>query len=108
MAGGNGNQSHRPVRHRHHAAGRHALGARQVRLQADPVHGLRQAVVASPVGVNRDIVEHGVNGFLAETPEEWTGALCRLAADPDLRRRLGAAGRAKVERHYSLAGAARA
>lgn len=63
-------------------------------------------VVASPVGVNRDIVEHGVNGFLAETPEEWTGALRRLATDPDLRRRLGAAGRAKVERHYSLEGTA--
>ncbi|KAA0678281.1 glycosyltransferase [Roseomonas genomospecies 6] len=63
-------------------------------------------VVASPVGVNRDIVEHGVNGFLAETPEEWTNALRRLAADPDLRRRLGAAGRAKVERHYSLEGTA--
>ncbi|WP_454021080.1 glycosyltransferase family 4 protein [Azospirillum sp. Marseille-Q6669] len=63
-------------------------------------------VVASPVGVNRDIVEHGVNGFLAETPEEWTGALRRLAADPDLRRQLGAAGRAKVERHYSLEGTA--
>ncbi|MDQ2104717.1 glycosyltransferase family 4 protein [Azospirillum isscasi] len=63
-------------------------------------------VVASPVGVNRDIVEHGVNGFLAETPQEWTDALRRLAASPDLRRRLGAAGRAKVERHYSLAGTA--
>jgi len=63
-------------------------------------------VVASSVGANRDIVEHGVNGFLAETPEEWTSALRRLAADPDLRRRLGAAGRAKVERHYSLAGTA--
>ena len=63
-------------------------------------------VVASPVGINRDIVEHGVNGFLAETPEEWAGALRRLAGDPDLRRRLGAAGRVKVERHYSLAGTA--
>lgn len=63
-------------------------------------------VVASPVGINRDIVEHGVNGFLAETPDEWAGALRRLAADPDLRQRLGAAGRAKVERHYSLMGTA--
>lgn len=63
-------------------------------------------VVASPVGVNRSIVEHGVNGFLADTPEEWAAALNRLAADPDLRRRLGAAGRAKVEVRYSLSGTA--
>lgn len=59
-------------------------------------------VVASPVGVNRSIVEHGVNGFLAETPEEWLQALDRLCADPALRRRMGAAGRAKVERLYSV------
>ncbi|AWK90201.1 glycosyltransferase family 4 protein [Azospirillum thermophilum] len=60
-------------------------------------------VIASPVGVNRDIVEHGVNGFLAETPDEWLEALRRLARDPGLRSRMGAAGRAKVEAQYSLA-----
>lgn len=58
-------------------------------------------VVASPVGVNRQIVEHGVNGFLASTPDEWAQALRALAADPALRARMGAAGRAKVERHYT-------
>ena len=59
-------------------------------------------VVASPVGVNADIVEHGVNGFLATTQEEWREALTQLAADPDLRQRMGAAGRRKVEQQYSL------
>lgn len=59
-------------------------------------------VVASPVGMNRDIVENGINGFLASTPEEWMVALRRLALDAGLRRRLGAAGRAKVERLYAL------
>jgi len=59
-------------------------------------------VVASPVGVNRQIVEHGVNGFLAETDDEWREALATLVADPDLRRRMGAAGRKKVEADYSL------
>ena len=59
-------------------------------------------VVASPVGVNREIVEHGVNGFLAETPEEWEQALRALLADPDLRQRMGQAGRQKVERQYCL------
>lgn len=59
-------------------------------------------VVASPVGVNAEIVEHGVNGFLASTDQEWREALSTLLADPELRRRLGAAGRKKVEEHYSL------
>lgn len=59
-------------------------------------------VIASPVGVNRDIVEHGVNGFLASTEEEWRDALAALMADPDLRLRMGRAGRAKIETSYSL------
>jgi glycosyltransferase involved in cell wall biosynthesis len=59
-------------------------------------------VVASPVGVNREIVEQGVNGFLAVTAEEWEGALRALLADPDLRLRMGQAGRRKVEERYSL------
>lgn len=59
-------------------------------------------VVASPVGVNREIVEHGVNGFLAETDAEWDSALETLLGDAELRRRMGAAGRKKVEQHYSL------
>lgn len=59
-------------------------------------------VVASPVGVNSQIVEHGVNGFLASTPQEWEQALRTLAADPALRAAMGCAGRAKVEQQYSL------
>src|SRR5207302_11438733 len=59
-------------------------------------------VIASPVGANREIVEHGVNGFLADTPGEWINALQSLRRDPALRTRMGHAGRKKVERVYSL------
>lgn len=59
-------------------------------------------VVASPVGVNRQIVEHGVNGFLAETVEEWETVLNTLIADAALRQRMGQAGRAKVEQQYCI------
>jgi glycosyltransferase involved in cell wall biosynthesis len=59
-------------------------------------------VVASPVGVNRDIVDHGVNGFLAETPAEWAEALGTLVTDAALRQRMGAKARALVENQYSL------
>ena len=59
-------------------------------------------VVASPVGVNCQIVDHGVNGFLAKTPEEWENALDILLADEDLRQRMGMAGRLQVEQKYCV------
>jgi glycosyltransferase involved in cell wall biosynthesis len=59
-------------------------------------------VIASPVGANAQVVQHGVNGFLAETPAEWADALRRLA-DPDLRRRMGEEARKIVENQYSTA-----
>jgi len=59
-------------------------------------------VVASPVGINREIVKDGVNGFLAASDREWMTGLERLIRDPDLRRRMGADGRGKMEACYSL------
>ena len=59
-------------------------------------------VVASPVGVNREIVEHGVNGFLADSSEDWRIALERLLRDRDLRSTMGAVGCRKVLQRYSL------
>jgi glycosyltransferase involved in cell wall biosynthesis len=59
-------------------------------------------VVASPVGANAQVVQHGVNGFLADSPEEWADALRRLE-EPDLRRRMGAEARRTVEEQYSTA-----
>ncbi|MDP9413958.1 MAG: glycosyltransferase family 4 protein [Pseudomonadota bacterium] len=60
-------------------------------------------VVASPVGVNRDIVAHGASGFLATTPAEWRSSLSLLLDDADLRLRMGLAGRKHAEEDYSLA-----
>jgi glycosyltransferase involved in cell wall biosynthesis len=60
-------------------------------------------VVAAAVGVNREIIEDGVNGFLASTEDEWVEKIGRLLADRELRRRFGSAGRRTVEQRYSLA-----
>ena len=57
-------------------------------------------VVASPVGVNSQIVEQGTNGFLAAADQEWHSALEALRTAPKLGERLGRAGREKVERRY--------
>ncbi len=57
-------------------------------------------VVASPVGVNTTIVHQGENGWLADTPEQWTVAIRHLAEDPERRRLMGAAGRRQVEQTY--------
>jgi len=59
-------------------------------------------VVASPVGVNSEIVEHGCNGFLASSQAEWLGALSQLRGQPELCEEFGRAGRKKVESMYSL------
>ena len=59
-------------------------------------------VVASPVGVNTQIVRHGINGFLADTPDEWRAALETLLTDTALRRQMGRAGRAMVEKEYCI------
>lgn len=59
-------------------------------------------VVASPVGVNSVIVCEGVEGFLANALSQWSAALRNLCDDPSLRKRLGAAGRKRVETEYSL------
>lgn len=59
-------------------------------------------VVASPVGVNSEIVSPGENGFLATGEAEWRDSLVRLIGDPALRHSFGAAGRRRVEQHCSL------
>jgi glycosyltransferase involved in cell wall biosynthesis len=61
-------------------------------------------VVATRVGGVPDVVREGEDGFLVEPGDVDALAerLARLAADPELRERLGAAGRARVVPRYSV------
>jgi glycosyltransferase involved in cell wall biosynthesis len=59
-------------------------------------------VVASPIGVNRQIVEHGINGYLASAVRDWDVSLGQLISSPGERQRLGRRGRRKVVRDFSL------
>jgi len=58
--------------------------------------------VASNVGVNKDIVIDGVNGFLAQTDEEWFQKIQTLLEDQDLRNHMGKMARKTIEENYSL------
>lgn len=59
-------------------------------------------VVASPVGVNTEIVQSGENGLLASSEGEWREALTTLIADEGLRLRMGLSGRKRVMETYSI------
>jgi len=60
-------------------------------------------VIASPVGVNVDIVGASQCGLLAANVAEWEVALDKLLESPKQRLQLGRAGRQAVENQYSLA-----
>lgn len=59
-------------------------------------------VVASPVGMNAEVVRHGVNGFLAQSEDEWVDALSLLIHDCGLRKAMGEKGYQVVRERYTL------
>jgi glycosyltransferase involved in cell wall biosynthesis len=58
--------------------------------------------VASPVGVNINIIENGVTGFLCDSDEEWEQAFTKLINDVQLRKIMGEYGRRKMVVEYSI------
>ncbi len=63
--------------------------------------GVGIPVVCTPVGINRDVIEDGVNGFWARTEAEWIDRLARLIEDGDMRARMGRKGRQKILDRYT-------
>ncbi len=59
-------------------------------------------VVASPIGVNAQLIEESGAGFLADSPQEWESCLRKLTQDHELRRRMGVAGKEYVARYADL------
>ena len=58
--------------------------------------------VMSPVGVNKEIIQDGENGFLADTTGEWVEKLSRLIESVELRKKFSLNGRKTVEEKYSV------
>ena len=59
-------------------------------------------VVVTATGMNREVLDLGPVGLDAGSEEEWVDALTCLLEDAGLRRRMGEAGRAVIEEHFSL------
>lgn len=64
--------------------------------------GLKIPIVASPVGLNKQIIEEGGFGFLASTNEEWFIALEYYIKDSQLRKEHGLKGFRRVLSTYSI------
>jgi glycosyltransferase involved in cell wall biosynthesis len=71
-------------------------------LKALQYMGVGVPVVASRIGAACEFIRDGDNGFLAGPHEEWVDRITRLVLDPQLRARMGMAGRATVEAGFSV------
>lgn len=71
-------------------------------LKALQYMGLGIPVVCSRIGACLEFVKDGVNGFLAESDEEWIKKISFLVEDLELRRKIGLAGRKTVEEKFSV------
>ena len=58
--------------------------------------------LVSPVGVNSRIVDHGLNGFICDTPEEWETAIETLLKNRESLGEMSKQTRKKIIDHYSV------
>ncbi|MGB5926748.1 MAG: glycosyltransferase, partial [Cyclobacteriaceae bacterium] len=63
---------------------------------------LKIATIMSPVGVNQEIISDGLNGFLAESEDEWVNKIITLVEDEPLRQSMGEQARETVLKDYSV------
>lgn len=59
-------------------------------------------ILTSPVGINKDIVLSGDNGFLCKSEKDWYTAFCNLMDDEVLREKMGIRGRELMLEKYGL------
>ena len=57
--------------------------------------------VISAVGVNKEIVNHGENGFVPKGEDQWYDVLCKLIENKELRDQIGMKGREYVKNKFS-------
>ena len=78
----------------------YALGKDSAKLRQYMALGL--PVAATDFGVNAEMIEDGVSGYLATDIPQWVSALSKLIEDADLRTKMGRAARARVEAVFDV------
>jgi len=63
---------------------------------------LQIPAIASPVGVNRQIIQSGINGYLCDSLKSWEGHLMELIENKALRNSIGIEARNTVIERYSV------
>lgn len=71
-------------------------------LKAIQYMALGIPALVSPVGVNAEIVQHGISGYHCTTVEDWKNYLLKLSADSELRTEMGKNARERVITGYSV------
>ncbi|MDD5617696.1 MAG: glycosyltransferase family 4 protein [Candidatus Omnitrophica bacterium] len=71
-------------------------------LKALQYMGMGIPVVCTRVGAVLNFIQDGVNGFLADSDQEWIEKISRLIKNADLRKRIGLAARKTVEEKFSV------
>lgn len=71
-------------------------------LKALQYMGMGIPVVCTRIGAVTGFIKDGINGLLADSDEEWVRKTAQLIEDAELRKKVGLAGRATVEEHFSV------
>lgn len=64
--------------------------------------GVGVPVVCSPVGINAEIVQDGINGYLTNTRKEWFKKLSLLIENEHLREKIGRKGRESIHDKFTI------
>ena len=71
-------------------------------LKAIQYMALGIPTIATAIGTNFRVIENEISGYLVNSEEEWIEKLTMLIENPQLRRKIGMAGRLKVEECFSV------
>ena len=79
-----------------------AIGKMKSNSRLLSMWGVGLATIASPLRAYAETINHGVDGFIAETRHDWIRLIKLLSSTPDLRREIGKNARARAFREFGL------